>query len=276
MSRFLQALGSGQVLLMDGAMGTELQRAGIGAGECYELWNLTRSDQVRAIHQRYLDAGARCLVANTFQANPAILAKHGRADDLEAINLLASIGPMDRKHEDFARVVRSLADADGLLLETWSTPFAALAAITASNILAEAGKPVLPVLLSYAFRWPRGARVPALTQGDHSPTQAAVITQSSSIAALGVNCGPDISISDIAKIVRRFRRVTEVPIFARPNAGTPTRVGNQWVYPQTPDKMADQLAELLEEGVTMVGGCCGTTPEHIAAFRRIVEKWNAH
>src|SRR6202035_4244689 len=85
MSRFLDALRSGRVLLMDGAMGTELQRAGLRAGECGELWNLTHPEKVRAIHQAYVDAGAEVLLTNTFQANPAALARHNSADQLNAI-----------------------------------------------------------------------------------------------------------------------------------------------------------------------------------------------
>src|SRR5438876_5145193 len=97
MSRLLHELRSGRVLLMDGAMGTELQRAGIGPGECYELWNLTYPDAVRAVHQRYVDAGARCLLTNTFQAN-ATLAKHGVHDGWKEINhaafdLACSVSP---------------------------------------------------------------------------------------------------------------------------------------------------------------------------------------
>src|SRR5262249_27140093 len=83
--RFLQALDSGKVLLMDGAMGTELQRAGIGEGECYELWNLTHPEKVRAIHQAYVDAGADVLLTHTFQASPDNLAKFGLGDRLEMI-----------------------------------------------------------------------------------------------------------------------------------------------------------------------------------------------
>src|SRR6266852_2151820 len=86
MSRFLTALHSGRVLLMDGAMGTELQRAGLRHGECGEFWNLSRPDQVRAIHQAYVDAGAECLLTNTFQSNPTALARHGHAEELELIN----------------------------------------------------------------------------------------------------------------------------------------------------------------------------------------------
>src|SRR6516162_11232433 len=85
MSRFLEALRSGRVLLMDGAMGTELQRAGIQEGECYELWNLTHPDKVRAIHRAYVDAGADVLLTNTFQANPIALGKHGLGDRIELI-----------------------------------------------------------------------------------------------------------------------------------------------------------------------------------------------
>src|SRR5262249_20221403 len=110
MTRFLEALRSGRLLLMDGAMGTELQRAGIQPGDCYELWNLTHPERVQAIHQAYVDAGAQCIVTNTFQANSKSLARFGLVDQLETINraavrlarsvtanpfVLASIGPMD-------------------------------------------------------------------------------------------------------------------------------------------------------------------------------------
>src|SRR6478752_3696372 len=85
MSRFLEALHSGRVLLMDGATGTELQRAGISDGECYELWNITHPDRVRAIHQAYADAGAEVLLTNTFQANAEALARLGAGQGLTAV-----------------------------------------------------------------------------------------------------------------------------------------------------------------------------------------------
>jgi 5-methyltetrahydrofolate--homocysteine methyltransferase len=94
------------------------------------------------------------------------------------------------------------------------------------------------------------------------------------MVALGVNCGRDITIDDCAEIICRYRTVTDLPLFARPNAGTPTNVDGQWVYPHTPEQMAAELPKLLEAGVSMVGGCCGTTPAHIAAFRRVVDDWN--
>ena len=94
------------------------------------------------------------------------------------------------------------------------------------------------------------------------------------VSALGVNCGRDIGMDDIIEIVRRYRQVTDLPLFARPNAGTPVCEGDRWVYPLTPAEMARRLPELLEAGISMVGGCCGTTPEHIAAMRPVVEQWN--
>ena len=83
MGALQEAMASGWVLLMDGAMGTELQRSGISTGECYEVWNLSHPDKVKAIHQSYVDAGAQVLLTNTFQANPVALAKHGLDDQLE-------------------------------------------------------------------------------------------------------------------------------------------------------------------------------------------------
>src|SRR5947209_1594136 len=151
MPDLLQALHSGRVLLMDGAMGTQLQRAGIGPGECYELWNLTHPERVAAIHRAYADAGAVCLLTNTFQANPAALARHGCADRLDAILragvalaraaagperfVLADVGPVEQPHlHVIAEMVRPLCDADGLLIETCSdveTLRAVLAALRA-------------------------------------------------------------------------------------------------------------------------------------------------
>jgi 5-methyltetrahydrofolate--homocysteine methyltransferase len=94
------------------------------------------------------------------------------------------------------------------------------------------------------------------------------------VAALGVNCGREIGLDEILAILRRYRQVTDLPLFARPNAGTPRRVGNRWVYPLTPEQYAARLPELLATGVAMVGGCCGTPPAHIAALRPIVAAWN--
>jgi 5-methyltetrahydrofolate--homocysteine methyltransferase len=266
---------------MDGAMGTELRRAGIPDNACYEQWNLSHPDRVAAIHEAYVDAGAQCLVANTFQANPIALARHGLETSLDRINLagvalcraaagengfvLASVGPgvIDRHSE---LVARSLATVDAFLLETWSDLTAAQVFVDAT-VRRDINPRQIPVLLSLAYRHEADSFIP-------DPAHIASRANSMGIAALGVNCGRDISMTDVLDIVRRLRQATDLPLFARPNAGTPTRVGDAWVYPHTPKAMADQLPELLESGVRMIGGCCGTTPQHIAAFRPIVAAWN--
>src|SRR5262249_30221419 len=133
MSRFLEAFRSNRILLMDGAMGTELRRAGLRDGECAELWNITKPERVRAIHQAYLDAGAQCLLTNSFQANPTALVKYGLANKLEAMNraaielarsvagdmafVVGDIGPIEEpwQKEPLQRVVESLRGVDALL-----------------------------------------------------------------------------------------------------------------------------------------------------------------
>jgi 5-methyltetrahydrofolate--homocysteine methyltransferase len=300
MSRLLEVLDSDRVLLMDGAMGTELQRAGIGEGECYELWNLTHRDRVRAIHQAYVDAGAEVLLTNTFQANPAALARHGLLDRGQAIwdaalslahsaagpepFVLADIGPLGsevgmreawRLWEALKEWIASSA-AEVLLLETASD---VLDLITLRKMMAVRkmfgllGVEEFPILLSFTYRRAADGSI----RNIHNWWPEACIRKAKpyGIAALGVNCGRDIGMDEVIEIVRRYRGMTDLPLFARPTAGTPTRVGDRWVYPHTPEAMAARLPELLEAGVCMVGGCCGTTPAHIAAFRPILDAWNA-
>jgi 5-methyltetrahydrofolate--homocysteine methyltransferase len=290
--RFRQALSSGRVLLMDGAMGTELQRAGCRPDECHEAWNLTHPGAVRAIHQAYAEAGAQCLVTNTFQAHPAALARHGLADQLLAIQrsalalaraaggpdcfIICDIGPIVEppSHEEFRDpysvrwAVRGLRDADALLLETCSSPRVRYAVRWAGE---QAAGP--PVLLSLTYQKTEQGDLRTIT--GHAPEWFARRARGYGIAALGVNCGRDMGMDEIIDVVQRYRRHTDLPLFARPNAGTPAQAGGRWIYPHSPASMAARLPELLEAEVTLVGGCCGTTPAHIAAFRPIVEAWNA-
>jgi methionine synthase I (cobalamin-dependent) len=294
MAHLLSALHSGRVLLMDGAMGTELQRAGIPEGECYEHWNLTQPEKVRAIHQAYLDAGAEVLLTNTFQANPTALERHGLLERLDAINragldlarsaagpdrfVLASIGPLSNLHartrprsaDWYPRYLPPLLTADAVLLET----FSGQEELDSARLLVQlAPKPRdVPVFFSLAYL--REGRRGLCTRDGLRPEEHAHWAAQHGAAALGVNCGRDIGMDDIIEIIQRYRRETDLPLFARPNAGTPVRAGDRWAYPHTPEQMA-RLPELLEAGVRMIGGCCGTTPEHIAAFRPVVAAWNA-
>jgi 5-methyltetrahydrofolate--homocysteine methyltransferase len=293
MSRFLKALRSGRVLLMDGAMGTELQRAGLQPDECGEAWNAKRAGSVGAVHDSYVAAGAEVLLTNSFQSHPAHLAHYGLEDGLKEINgnavrlarqaagrsrfVLGDIGPLldvDERTEfpDFkvlAQVVASLESVDGILFETFSHPRVLSAVEYAFHRVVEVET---PLLLSLSYH--RSLAGQLVTFSGHAPETFARHAEDHGVAALGVNCGRDIDMNDIIEVIRRYRAVTDLPLFARPNAGTPTKDGKRWIYPHTPEAMATRLPELLEAGVSMVGGCCGTTPEHIAAFRPIVEAWN--
>jgi 5-methyltetrahydrofolate--homocysteine methyltransferase len=283
---------------MDGAMGTELQRAGIGENECYEAWNLTHPERVRAIHQSYVDAGAEVLLTNTFQSNVPALSKHGLADKLERIIesgveiarsvagtdrfVIATFGPTPEKGDmassdldEMSRRLRAARGADGWLFETMSDRADLLLALQCGrHFLVGNFRPVLSswtYLKSLEEQILPPPKVRALVHDLILPPRSERLK----VQALGVNCGRDIGMGEIIDVIRSYRQGTDVPLFARPNAGTPTRIGDRWVYPLTPEKMADRLPELLEASVNMVGGCCGTTPEHIAAMKPIVDTWNA-
>jgi 5-methyltetrahydrofolate--homocysteine methyltransferase len=279
---FLSALSSRAVLLMDGAMGTRLQAAGLAADECAPLWNLTRPAQVLGVHQQYLAAGARVLLTNTFQSNPVALARYGLEDRLEEINaravhlarrapggprfVLGDVGPIltPGRYEEFAdrralqRVIESLDGIDGLLLETCSTPRALAEVEFALHRVGLAGE--VPILLSLTYHVVAGEPV---TLSGHRPETFARHAIRHGVAALGVNCGKDIDLPTTAAILRRYRDETDLPLFARPNAGTPRPDGS---YPVSPGEMAAGVPALIEAGAIMVGGCCGTTAEHIAAI----------
>jgi 5-methyltetrahydrofolate--homocysteine methyltransferase len=259
---------------------------------------------VFSIHQRYAAAGATVHLTNTFQSNPLRLAQVGLDHRLEAINraalqlarqaaptgfILGDIGPIlaPGSGTEFAdldllgRVLASLRGVDGFLFETCSSP-RALDAVS----YARGRSPLLkcragfagghvseiedtPLLLSLAYlRSPSGQLV---TISGHGPEVYAEQAARHGVTALGVNCGRDIGMAEVIEVVRRYRAVTDLRLVARPNAGTPVRSSEGWVYPHGPEDMAEQLPELLEAGVRMVGGCCGTTPSHLAAFRAVVE-----
>jgi 5-methyltetrahydrofolate--homocysteine methyltransferase len=294
MTEFLQALHSGRVLLMDGAMGTELQRAGLSPRGCGEDWDAATTEGVRGIHARYVEAGAEVLLTNTFQSHAAHLARFGSDRRLEEIHrysvrlarkaagpsrfVLADLGPIidsDGRTEfaDYKMlgpVLASLDGSDGFLFETCSSPRALTAVQYAFHRIPEAE--TVPLLLSLTYHHSPSGQI--VTFSGHSPETFARHAERHGVAALGVNCGRDIGMDDIIEVIRRYRAETDLPLFARPNAGTPTKQGEQWIYPHTPEAMAARLPELLEAGVSMVGGCCGTTPEHIAALRTVVDAWN--
>lgn len=280
-------LSDGRVLVADGAMGTMLYERGVFVNVCYDELNATHPELVEDVHARYLRAGAEILETNTFGANPVKLSSYRLEDRTEELNRIAAgiavraaggraavagaIGPLgirveplgptslEEAREYFGRQVDGLlaGGVDGFILETFSD-------------LAE---------LEQAFRAVRDrCNLPVVAQvtveGDDGKTatgasaeQAARAADSWGADAVGLNCsvGPAV----VLEALERMARVTSLPLSAQPNAGFPTAVRERRMYLTRPDYMARYARRLADAGARIVGGCCGTTPEHI---RRISEQ----
>jgi len=260
-------------VILDGAWATELQRRGLAIGEPAELWNLSRPDDVEAVARSYVDAGARIILTNTFQANPSALQRLGMANEVAAINregariskravgradvrVFGSIGPTTAG-DGFDVQARALADGgvDALALETFTI------LDEARRALREAGETGLPVVVSFHFDGRSGA--PRLFS-DETPEQAARAMADEGAWAVGANCGagPD----EFEALCRRLKSATDLPIWIKPNAGIPTIRGEQLVYPISPGAFAARLAGWVEAGAAFIGGCCGTDPDFIRAL----------
>lgn len=265
----LEALRGPRVLVMDAAMGTALLAAGVRSVSAAPL---THPDLVRSIHESHVAAGAEVVLTCTFQYRPSQhwydeLPQRARAlaDAARPRYVLGDVGPTyDTGHEEVfnAEALRSsvarIATPDGFLLETWSSP-AGLDAAHGATVGSSDG----PVLLSLAYR--RDNRGQLVTHSGHPPEFFAREAPHHDVAALGVNCGRDVGLRDIIEILRRYRNETDLPLFARPNAGTP---GPDGAYPLTPQALADAVPEMVAAGARMIGGCCGTTAAHVAAVAR--------
>lgn len=293
----LQAIAE-RPLIGDGAMGTQLQQAGLEAGGCGEHWNLSAPDKVLAIQAAYVQAGSDCLITNTFGASRIMLARHGLGDCVIAINhagvkvarrafgskpgfVLGDIGPFGGLMEPYGEAAvadvskaftgqaRALVDAgaDAVIIETQTSLEELGLAIDAAH---EAGAPC--VIASMAFDVTFDGSDTRTMMGV-SPEQAAefMVSRGAHIAAL--NCGSGIDMAWAAKILTRYRAVCRLPLMAQPNAGLPELAQLRVVYRQDPEEMAARVPDLLDAGANIVGACCGSTPAHIRGLRRAVDQW---
>ncbi|HHS12984.1 MAG TPA: hypothetical protein ENN03_04365 [bacterium] len=283
----LDAVKKGPVL-MDGAIGTQVQAMGLPPGEPPERWNTERPDSIRKIHRDYLMAGARVLTTNSFGGHPIRLNRAGIQDSylvnfqaaaLTCISpdvwVAGSVGPCgemikplgkvepDEVFEGFKLQVRALLDggADIILIETMTALEEALLAVEAARSLTSA-----PVLASMTFSaTPRGFRT---VMGVDIDSAVESILKAGA-DGVGSNCGNGIE--DFIPIVRRMRGLTDKPILAEANAGMPEMVNGKTVYRQTPETMSRHIPALLEAGADLIGGCCGTTPAHIRKMKEILD-----
>lgn len=283
---------TGRVLLADGAMGTMLQAAGLSAGECPEEWNMTHPDRVGDIHRQYLDAGCDLILTNTFGGSRLKLQRFGlgtlveevnragvqlaRAIALEGTRIVASIGPTGELPEPYGEVsVETLVDVfseqitavvaegvDLIWIETMSELTEACAAITAAKASCQ-----LPVIATMTFD--RGSRGYHTLMGV-SPADAARALYDAGADLVGANCG--LGSDEIIEIIRAMREAMPTgALVAKPNAGLPQWSGGRIIYPESPEWMTVRIPRLIEAGARIVGGCCGTTPDHLRMMARIIK-----
>jgi 5-methyltetrahydrofolate--homocysteine methyltransferase len=290
MSDFRKAITE-RVLVLDGAMGTLLQERGLPPGGCPEEMNRVAPEAVIGIHAEYAAAGADILVANSFGGNRAKLAHYGLEDAVDELNRRAvelareaagdqvfvggSVGPTGRFVEPvgdagfaemvdiFAEQVSSLANAgaDLITFETFLDIRELRAGIIACRDVCD-----LPIIAQLTFD--DAGRTVLGTP----PDAAAVTLDGLQVDVIGSNCG--LGIDGIHDVLAQMRQVTPRPLIAQANAGLPVLRDGETVFPGTPEEMTAYHERLIALGVRVVGGCCGTTPEHIRVMRAALESFS--
>jgi len=284
-----------RLLLGDGAMGTQLIEAGLPVGGCGAEWNLTQPERVRAIQAAYVEAGSDLLLTNTFGGSPLALSRHGLADQAYRINLAAArvardcigsqgyvlgdVGPFGgfltplgntgrHELEEAAAVqICGLLDGgvDAIIIETM-TALDELATVVQA---ARRCRPDVPLIGSLTFDRLVDGGFRTMTGVDVE--HAVDFMVQLKIDVLGCNCGTGLHIGDYANLVMQHRRRTDLPIMVQPNAGQPRLDHGHIVYDETAETMAAGVPALIAAGASVVGGCCGTGPEHVRLFRRYLD-----
>jgi methionine synthase / methylenetetrahydrofolate reductase(NADPH) len=292
-SKFLDRLKKGPIVC-DGAMGTLLYSNGIFINRCYDELNLSQPDLIHGIHHDYLKAGAEIIETNTFGANSVRLARHGLAEKAHAINLAGaqmardaaksfdafvagSVGPLGIRIEPLGKTSREEARAafrqqinaleeggvDLVILET----FGYVEELHQAVLAAREVNPDLPVI----------AQVTIDEDGNcldgATPEQFGPRMDDWPAEVIGANC----SVGPVSMLggIERIRRVTSKPLSAMPNAGMPRNVEGRNIYLCSPEYMASYARKFISAGVTVVGGCCGTTPEHIHSMAQALRAGEA-
>ena len=291
MNNFLELLSS-QTLLADGAMGTMLHARGVGFDKCFDELNITNPAAVAEIHREYIEAGAQLIITNTFGANRFKLGKHGLQDDVREINhkgvelakrvvaasfkevlVAGDVGPLgvriapygrvqlEEAREAFAEQIQALTDggADLIVIETMTDLYEVREAIKAARQVCD-----LPVVASVTF-----TRDDRTLLGD-DPSKVARTLKDSGADVIGVNCsgGP----AQLLRILKQMcLAVPDGRFWVKPNAGWPEQVGGRIMYPADAEYFGDYAISFRHAGACIVGGCCGTTPQHIATMRRALD-----
>lgn len=287
-------LEAGEFLLSDGAMGTMLFRHGLKQGDCPESWNLEHPDILTRIAGEYRDAGSDILQTNTFGASPMKLTDYGLEKQTEEINKAAvravkqaagdrcfvagSCGPTGRilrpygdtdpkeVQEAFERQIRALVEAevDILFIETMIDLQEAMLALRAARTVAEE----LPVAVTMTFE-KTGKGFFTVMGNSIEASVSSLRREGANI--VGSNCGNGIDV--MVEISAGLHRCTDYPLLIQSNAGIPRVTDGELVYPESPEYFASRVPDLVEAGATIIGGCCGTSYEHIRALRESLDRY---
>ncbi|MCW8984286.1 MAG: homocysteine S-methyltransferase family protein [Thermoanaerobaculales bacterium] len=288
----LERLGAGEILCGDGAWGTQLMARGLAPGDCPESMNLARPEVLADVAGLYLDAGADLVTTNTFGGSPLNLSSHGLDDRTEEINraavevlgpvtegrayISASVGPTGKilepygvtaeevVAEAFSRQIGALIDAgaDLICIETMIDLREAELAVRAARSLSAD----VPLIATMTFdATPNGF----FTTMGNTVEQACTTLIEAGADIVGSNCGNGIE--TMIEIARKFSNHASVPVIIQSNAGLPENRDGQLVYPESPEFMAERVGRLMDLGVGIIGGCCGTTPDHIRAIRTAID-----
>jgi methionine synthase / methylenetetrahydrofolate reductase(NADPH) len=287
-SAFFDRLATGVPILFDGAMGTQLYAQGVPYERCFDELNLRQGDLVQAVHRAYIAAGAEVIETNTFAANRVRLAAYGLERRVRDINFrgvkvarearevsgepvflagsvssigqpLAPVGTItpDEARSIFIEQVEALLEAgvDLLVLETFSSPLELREAVQAARRVSAD----LPIIAEVSVD------EDGRTLANATPADVVHALEDLRVDALGVNCG--VGPQAALEAIQHMRPLTRTPLSAMPNAGHPTTQGGRQIYVSTPEYFAEYARRFAEAGVSIIGGCCGTTPAHIAAMR---------